>query len=195
VTPTPMKSITIPETSEEKEEREAQTRIDNMFSIYHFHKPNGPRFEPTPQGLSALAKEVTKLGQELPKKPIPGQFPVTSQKTEQCAPTPIIPPTAPQKAREDPSMLSKLGSKLGQGLKDTLLPTMFRNNPAPSRQSSSPLPLQPQQRVPYQRPTSVPQSKAKPLNRPALNWVELRPTPRPLSPPDIAWVPLSQQPL
>jgi len=112
-----------------------------MFSIYHFHKPNGPRFEPTSQGLSALAKEITKLAQELPKKPIPGQFPITPQKPTQLVPTPVIPPAAPQKAREDPSMLSKIGSRIGQELKDTFLPTMF--HPGPSKQSSSHLPLPP----------------------------------------------------
>jgi len=64
--PTPIKPITIPETSEEGEEREAHALIESIFSIYHFHKPNGPRFEPTPQGLLALAKEITKLAQELP---------------------------------------------------------------------------------------------------------------------------------
>jgi len=81
--PTPMKPIVLPETREvreDREEREAHALIDSMFSIYYFHKPNGPRFKPTPQGLSALAKEITKLAQELPKKPIPGQFPVTPQK-------------------------------------------------------------------------------------------------------------------
>jgi len=127
-----------------------------MSSIYYFHKPDGPRFEPTPKGLSAIAKEITKLAQELPKKPIPGQFPVTPQKPTQCVPTPVIPPTASQKAREDPSMLSKIGSRIGQELKDTFLPTMF--HPGPSRQSSSRLQLPPQQRVPQQRPTSVPLS-------------------------------------
>jgi len=78
--PTPMKPIAIPETREDREEQEAHALIDSMFSIYHFHKPDGPRFEPTPKGLSVLAKEITKLAQELPKKPIPGQFPVTPQK-------------------------------------------------------------------------------------------------------------------
>jgi len=66
-----------------------------MFSIYHFYKPNGPRFEPASQGLSALAKEITKLAQELPKEPIPGQFPVTPQKPTQRVPTPVVPPTPP----------------------------------------------------------------------------------------------------
>ena len=154
-----MKPIHIPETREDIEEREAHALIDSMFSIYHFHKPDGPRFEPTPQGLSALAKEITKLAQELPKKAIPGQFPVTPHKPTQHVPTPAIPPTAPQKAREDSSILAKLG----QGLKDTLLPTMCSKNPGPSRQSSSRLQLPPQQRVPHQRPTSVPLSQAKPL--------------------------------
>jgi len=137
-----MKPIAIPETREEKEEREAHTLIDSMFSIYHFHKPNGPRFEPTPQGLSVLAKEITKLAQELLKKPIPGQFFVTPQKPAQHAPTPVIPPTGPQKAREDTSMLSKIGSRISQELKDTFLPTMF--NPGPSKQLSTCLPLLPQ---------------------------------------------------
>jgi len=47
--PTPMKPIAIPETredKEEREEREAHALIDSMFSIYHFHKLDGPRFEP-----------------------------------------------------------------------------------------------------------------------------------------------------
>jgi len=152
-----MKPIAIPETREDREdreEREAHTLIDSMFSIYHFHKPDGPRFEPTPKGLLALAKEITKLAQEPPKKPIPGQFPVTPQKPTQRVPTPVIPPTTPQKAREDPSILAKLG----QELKDPLLLTMFSNNPGPSRQSSSHLQLPPQQRVPHQRLTSVPLS-------------------------------------
>jgi len=185
--PTPMKPIAILDTRDEREEQEALALIDSMFSIYHFHKPNGPRFEPTPQGLSALAKEITRLAQELPKKPIPGQFPVTPLKPTQRVPSPVIPPTAPQKAREDPSILSKLC----QELKNTFLPTMFSNNPGPSRQSSSCLQLPPQQRVPHQRPTSVPLSQAKPLNRPAFHWVEPRPAPRPSSPPDTAWIPPS----
>ena len=88
--PTSWKPIAIPETSEEREEREVHTLINSMFSIYHFHKPNGPSFEPTPQGLLALAKEITKLVQELPKKPIPGQFPVTPQKPAQHARTPVL---------------------------------------------------------------------------------------------------------
>jgi len=49
--PTPMKPIPIPETREDREdreERESHALIDSMFSIYHFHKPNGPRVEPTP---------------------------------------------------------------------------------------------------------------------------------------------------
>jgi len=188
--PTLIKPIAILDTREEKEEQEALALIDSMFSIYHFHKPNGPRFKPTSQGLSALAKEITKLAQELPKKPIPGQFPVIPQKPTQRVPTPVIPPTAPQRARGDPSILSKLC----QGLKDTYLPTMFSNNPEPSRQSSLRLQLPPQQRVSHQRPTSVPLSQAKPINRPAFHWVELRPAPRPPSPPDTAWIPLSQQP-
>jgi len=177
-----MKPITIPESREEREEREAHPLIDSMFSIYHFHKPNGPRFEPTPQGLSALAKEITKLAQELPKQPIPGQFPVTPQKPTQRVPTPVIPPTAPQKAREDPSMLFKIGSKIGQELNHTFLPTMF--HPGPCKQSSTRLSLPPQQRCPHQRPISVPLSQAKPLNRPAFHYVEPRPAPRPPSPPD-----------
>jgi len=137
-----------------------------MFSIYHFHKTNGPGFELTPQALSALAKEITKLAQKLPKKTIPGQFPVTPQKPTMCVPTPVIPPTAPPKASEDPSMLFKIGSKLVRRLKDIFLPTMF--HPGPSKQSSTRLLLPPHQRVPHQRPTSVPLSKAKPINRPAL---------------------------
>jgi len=67
-------------------------------------------------------------------------------------------------------------------------------HPGPSKQPSTCLPLPTQQRVPHQRPTSVPLSKAKTLNRPASHWVEARPTPRSPSPPDIAWVPPSQQP-
>jgi len=62
--PTPMKQIAIPETREdreEREEREAHAPIDSMFIIDHFLKPDGPRFEPTPKGLSALAKEIIKL--------------------------------------------------------------------------------------------------------------------------------------
>jgi len=188
--PTLMKPIGIPETREDKEEREAHALIDSMFSIYHFHKRDGPRFQPTPKGRSALAREITKLAQKLPKKPIPGQFPVTPQKPTQRVPTPVIPPTAPQKAREDPSMLTKLG----QGLTDTFLPTMFSNNPGPSRQSSSRLQLPLHQRVPHQRPTSVLLSQDKPLNKPAFYWVEPRPAPKPPSPPDTAWVPPSQQP-
>jgi len=191
---TPMKTFTMPETREDREdreEREAYALIDSMFFIYHYHKPDGPRFEPTPKGLSALAKEITKLAQELPKTPIPGQFPVTPQKPIQHVPTPVIPPTAPQKAREDPSMLSKIGSRIGQELKDTFLPTMF--HPGPSKQPSTRLSLPPHQRVPHQIPTSVLLSQAKPLNRPAFHWVEPRPAPRPPSPPDTAWVPPSQQ--
>jgi len=163
-----------------------------MFCIYHFHKPNRPRFEPTPQGLSALAKEITNLAQELPKKPIPEQFPVTPQKPTQRVPTPAVPPTAPQKTREDPSMLSKIDSRIGQELKDTFLPTMFHLGP--SKQYSTCLPLPPQQKVPHQRPTSVPLSQAKPLNIPAFHRIEQRLSPRPPSPPDTAWVPPSQQP-
>jgi len=49
--PTSMKPIVIPEPSEEKEEREAHALIDSMFSIYHFHFPDGLGFEPTPKGL------------------------------------------------------------------------------------------------------------------------------------------------
>jgi len=190
-----MKPIAIPETREDmedREEREAHPLIDSMFTICHFHKPEGPRFEPTPKGLLALTKEITKLAQELPKNPSPGQFPVTSQKAAQCVPTPVIPPTAPQKARADPSMLSKIGSRIGQELKDTFLPTMF--NPEPSKQPSTRLPVPPQQKVPLQRPTSVPLSQPKSLNRPAFHWVEPRPAPRPPSPPDIAWLPPCQQP-
>jgi len=140
--PTLMKPIAIPETTEDREEREAHALIDSMFSIYHFHKPDGPRFEPTLQGLSTLAKEITKLAQELPKKPIPGQFPVTPQKPAQRAPPPVIPPTAPKKAWEDTSMLSKIDSRIGQELKDTFLPTMF--NPGPFKQPSTCLPVPPQ---------------------------------------------------
>jgi len=115
--PTPMKPITMAETREDREdreEREAHALIDSMFSIHCYHKPDGTRFEPTPKGLSALAKEITKLAQELPRKPIPGQFPITPQKPTQRIPTPVISPTTPQKTREDPSMLSKIGSKIGQ---------------------------------------------------------------------------------
>jgi len=168
--PTPMKPISILETREDREdreEREAHALIDSMFSIYHFHKPNVPRFEPTTQGLSALAKEITKLAQELPKKPIPRQFPVTPQKPTQRLPTPLIPPTAPQKAREDPSMLSKIGSRIGQELKDTFIPTMF--HPEPSKQPSSRLSLPTQPKTTHQRLTSVPLSQAKPLNKPAFH--------------------------
>jgi len=85
-------------------------------------------------------------------------------------------------------------AKLGQRLKDTLLPTMFSNNSGPSRQSSAHLQLPQQQRVPPQMPTSVPLSQAKPLNRPVFHWVEPRPASRPPSPPVTAWVPPSQQP-
>jgi len=59
--PTPMKPIAIPDTREERKEQEALALIDSKFSIYYFHELNGPRFEPTLQGLSALAKEITKL--------------------------------------------------------------------------------------------------------------------------------------
>jgi len=45
--PTPMKPIAIPETKEEREQREVHTFIDTMFSIYHFHKPDESRFEAT----------------------------------------------------------------------------------------------------------------------------------------------------
>ena len=192
--PTPLKPITIPESREDKEdreEREAHALIDSMFSIYHFHKPAGPRFEPTPKGLLVLAKEITKLAQELPKKPIPGQFPVTPQKPAQRAPTPGIPPTASKKAREDPSLISKIGSRIGQELKDTFLPTMFHLGP--SKQPSTRLHLPPQQRDPHQRPTSVPLTKAKTLHRPAFHWVESKPPPRLPSPPDPARVPPAQQ--
>jgi len=193
--PTPMKPFAIQETRKDRvdrEERETHALIDSMFSIYHFHTSDGPRFEPTPQGLSALAKEITKLAQELPKKPIPGQFPVTPQKPTQRVPTPMIPPSAPQKDKQDSSMLSKIGSRIGQEIKDTFLPTMF--HPGPSKPPSTRLPLPPYQRVPHQRPTSVPLSQTKPLNRPAFYQVEPRPAPRPPSPPDTAWVPPSQQP-
>jgi len=162
-----------------------------MFNIYHFHKPDGPRFEPTPRGLSALAKEITKLAPNLPKKPIPGQLPVTPQKPAQRALNPGIPPTAPQKAKEDPSLISKIGSRIGQELKDTFLPTMC--HPGPSKQPSTRLQLPPQQRVPHHRPTSVPLIQTKPLNRQVFHWEEPRPAPRLPSPLDIAWVPLSQQ--
>jgi len=90
-------------------------------------------------------------------------------------------------------MLSKIGSRIGQELNKTFLPTMF--HPGPSKQPSSRLSLPPHQRVPHQRPTSVPLSQAKPLNKSAFHWVEPRPAPRPPSPPDTAWVPPSQQPL
>jgi len=89
-------------------------------------------------------------------------------------------------------MLFKIGSRISQELKDTFLPTMF--HPGPSHQPSTCLPLPPQQRVPHQRPTSVPFSQTKPHNRPAFHWVELGPAPRPPSPPDTAWVPPPQQP-
>jgi len=91
-------------------------------------------------------------------------------------------------------MLSKVRLKLGQGLIDTHLLTMIRNNPRLPTQSSSRLQLPPQQRLPHQRPTSVPLSQAKPLDRPAFYWVEPRPAPGPPSPLDTAWVPPSQQP-
>jgi len=65
-----MKPIAIPETKEDREERMAHALIDSMCHIDHFHKPDGPSFEPTPQGVSTLAKQITKLGQELRKKPI-----------------------------------------------------------------------------------------------------------------------------
>jgi len=61
-----MKPIAIPESREDREareERESHALIDSMFSIYHFHKPDAPRFQPTFKGLSALAKEITKLAQ------------------------------------------------------------------------------------------------------------------------------------
>jgi len=193
--PTSIKPIAIPETREDREDREEQEAhalIDSMSSIYHFHKPDGPRFEPTRKGLSALAREITKLAQELPTKPIPAQFPVTPQKPAQRVSTPVIPPTAPQKVREDPSMLSKIGSRIGQELKDTFLLTMF--HPGPSKQPSTRLSLPPHQIVPHQKPTSVPLSQAKPLNKPAFHWVEPRPAPRPPLPPDTTWVPPSQQP-
>jgi len=96
--PTPMKPIVIPKTRddrEDREEHEAHALIDSMFSIYHFPKPNAPRFEPTPTGQSALAKDITRLAQELLKKPISGRFHVTPQKPTQCVTTPVIPPTAP----------------------------------------------------------------------------------------------------
>jgi len=70
-----MKPIAILETREDSEDRkvrEAQGLIDSMFTIYHFHKPDEPEFEPTPKGLSALSKEFSKLGQELSKKTILG---------------------------------------------------------------------------------------------------------------------------
>jgi len=188
--PTPMKPIAISETREDREDREEQKAhalIDIMFSIYHFYKPDGPRFEPIPKRLSELAREITKLVQELPKKPIPRQFAVTPQKPTQHVPTPVIPPTAPQKARDDSSMLSKIGSRIVQELKDTFLLTMF--HPEPSKQPSTRLSLPPQQRVPHQRPTSVLLSQAKPLNKPAFHWVEPKPAPRPPSPPDTAEAP------
>jgi len=62
--PTPMKPIVIPETREDREDREeraAHALIDSMFSIYHFHKPDGHRFEPTPRGLSALICKESSL--------------------------------------------------------------------------------------------------------------------------------------
>jgi len=61
-----MKLIAIPESREERKEREAHALIDSVFTIYHLHKPDGPRFEPTLQYLSALLKGITKLAQELP---------------------------------------------------------------------------------------------------------------------------------
>jgi len=66
-------------------------------------------------------------------------------------------------------MLYTLGPKLYQALKDTLIPTMFHNNSGPSRQSSSRLPLPPQQRVSHQRSSLVSLSQAKPRNRPAFH--------------------------
>ena len=89
-------------------------------------------------------------------------------------------------------MLSKVGSRIGQELKDTFLPTMFL--PGPSKQPSRRLPVSIHQKTPQQRPTSVPLSQAKPLNRPAFHCVEPRPAPRPPSLPDTAWVPPPQQP-
>jgi len=78
--PTAMKPFTIPENGEDREdreEREAYAFIDNMFTIYPFYNTDVPRFETTSKDLSVLAKEITKLTQELVKKPIPGEFPVT----------------------------------------------------------------------------------------------------------------------
>jgi len=140
--PTPMKPIAIPETREDREERLAHALIDSMFSIYHFHKPDRPRFVPTLRRLSALAKVITKLAQELPKKPIPGQFHVTSQKPAQRALTPVMPPTAPQKAREDTSRLFKIGSRIGLELKDTFLPNMFNSGPSKQPSTRLPVPIQ-----------------------------------------------------
>jgi len=93
---------------------------------------------------------------------------------------------------DDPSILFKIGSRIGHKLKGTFLPTMF--NPGPSKQPSICLPVPPQPRVPYQRPTSVPLSQAKPLNKPAFHFVESRPPSRLSSPPDTVGVPPSQQP-
>jgi len=70
-------------------------------------------------------------------------------------------------------MLSKIGSRIGQELKDTFLPTMFI--PGPSKKPSTCLPVLLQQRGPHRRLTSVRLSQAKPLNRPTCHWVEPRP--------------------
>jgi len=60
-------------------------------------------------------------------------------------------------------MLSKIGLKISQELKHTFLPTMLK--PGPSKQPSTCLPLLQQHRVLHQRPTSVPFSQARPLNK------------------------------
>jgi len=49
-----MKPIAIPETTKDRENRDKQevhTLIDSIFTIYHFYKPDGPRFEATPKGI------------------------------------------------------------------------------------------------------------------------------------------------
>jgi len=99
--------------------------------------------------LLALVNEITRLVQELPKKPIPAQLPIPLHMPAQRAPSPVIPAATPQKANQNLSMVSKIGSNISQVLKDTFLPTMF--NPERSKQPSTHLPLLQQYRVPHLR--------------------------------------------
>jgi len=94
-----------------------------------------------------------------------GQFSSTPQNPAQHAPTSVIPLTVPLKPKENPSMQFKLGSKIGPQLNDSCLPTMFSNNSEISGQSSACLLQLQQYKVSHQRPTTVPFSQTKALNK------------------------------